>query len=30
VTADKKIEQLSIKAVGVLDDLFDIEPRLDV
>src|SRR5262249_55902407 len=29
-TADKKIEQLRIEAVGVVDDLLDVEPRLDV
>src|SRR5262249_38699892 len=30
VTADKKIKQLRIKAVGVLDDLLDVESWLDV
>src|SRR5262249_32834801 len=30
VTADKKIEQLRIEAIGILDDLLDVEPWLDV
>ena len=30
MTADKKIEQLRVEPVGVLDDLLELEPWLDV